>query len=47
MATFVQDYELFDLGEFGLQSGQVIHGAKLAYKTSSGRASTSRTASAG
>src|SRR3954463_3411680 len=33
MDKFVQDYEVFDLGEFGLQSGNVIHGAKLAYKT--------------
>src|SRR5262245_66359840 len=33
MSKFVQDYEIFDLGEFGLQSGNVIHGAKLAYKT--------------
>jgi homoserine O-acetyltransferase len=33
MDKFVQDYEVFDLGEFGLQSGQVIHGAKLGYKT--------------
>ena len=33
MDKYVQDYEVFDLGEFGLQSGNVIHGAKLAYKT--------------
>src|SRR4051812_9972695 len=33
MDKFVQDYEVFDLGEFALQSGHVIHGAKLAYKT--------------
>ena len=28
-----QDYEIFDLGEFELQSGAVVHGGKLAYKT--------------
>ena len=28
-----QDYEVFDLGEFALQSGAVVHGGKLAYKT--------------
>src|ERR1700710_1074578 len=33
MGKFVEDYEVFDLGEFGLQSGNVVHGGKLAYKT--------------
>ena len=33
MAEFVQDYEMFDLGDMTLQSGATLRGAKLAYKT--------------
>ena len=33
MDEFVQDYEIFDLGDFALQSGARLRGAKLAYKT--------------
>jgi homoserine O-acetyltransferase len=33
MDEFVQDYELFELGEVALQSGATLRDAKLAYKT--------------
>ena len=33
MGKFVEDYEVFELGEFELQSGATLHGGKLAYKT--------------
>ena len=33
VGEFVQDYEVFDLGDVGLQSGATLRGAKLAYKT--------------
>src|SRR5689334_2849824 len=33
MDEFVQDYEVFDLGDFTLQHGATLRAAKLAYKT--------------